>query len=84
VAAALAGDLAAADSVQLHLPSTGVCSTDLGDRESAEAAEVAGVAGGLGFVTGSEHGRSGERPAASCCGSAPQPVTIGAPSATCS
>ena len=66
--------------MQLHLPSTGVCSTDLGDRESAE---VTGAAGGLGFVTGSEHGRSGALPAASCCGSAPQPVTIGAPSATC-
>ncbi|SSC21981.1 FAD/NAD(P)-binding domain superfamily protein [Klenkia terrae] len=66
IAAALAGDTAAADDVQLHLPSTGVCSTDLGERVDAE----------LGFATGTEHGRSGEElavdvPAASCCGSAP-------------
>ncbi|QCU77392.1 FAD-dependent oxidoreductase [Citricoccus sp. SGAir0253] len=30
IAAALAGDRAAADHVELHLPETGVCSTDLG------------------------------------------------------
>jgi thioredoxin reductase len=30
IAAALAGDRAAADNVELHLPETGVCSTDLG------------------------------------------------------
>lgn len=40
IAAALAGDTDAADSVQLHLPSTGVCSTDLGAREAAETAGV--------------------------------------------
>ncbi|MBJ7451238.1 MAG: FAD-dependent oxidoreductase [Blastococcus sp.] len=77
IAAALAGDTAAADSVQLHLPSTGVCSTDLGAREDAETSTV-------GFATGSEHGWSAEEPeAASCCGSAPQPVTIGAPASSC-
>ena len=72
IAAALAGDTEAADSVQLHLPTTGVCSTDLGVREAAETA-------GVGFATGSEHGCSAEAPAAGCCGSVPQPVTIGAP-----
>jgi hypothetical protein len=66
IAAALAGDTTAADDVQLHLPSTGVCSTDLGERVDAE----------LGFPTGTEHGRSGDEleiqaPAASCCGTAP-------------
>jgi thioredoxin reductase len=77
IAAALAGDTEAADSVQLHLPSTGVCSTDLGDREAAETS-------GVGFATGSEHGYSAEEAtAAGCCGSAPQPVTIGAPTSTC-
>jgi hypothetical protein len=77
IAAALAGDTEAADSVQLHLPSTGVCSTDLGAREAAETS-------GVGFTTGSEHGYSAEEPeAVSCCGSAPQPVTIGAPASTC-
>ncbi|MGY5884203.1 FAD-dependent oxidoreductase [Modestobacter lacusdianchii] len=77
IAAALAGDLAAADSVQLNLPSTGVCSTDLGDREAAET-----TAAGIGFSTGSEHGYSAEAPAASCCSSTPQPVTIGAPASS--
>ena len=32
VVAALAGDLAAADEVELVLPETGVCSTDIVDR----------------------------------------------------
>ncbi|MCZ2820120.1 FAD-dependent oxidoreductase [Modestobacter sp. VKM Ac-2977] len=72
IAAALAGDLEAADRVQLRLPSTGVCSTDLGAREAAETA-------GVGFPTGSAHGRSAEEAEpASCCGPAPQPVTTGA------
>lgn len=35
VVAALAGDLRAADDVQLVLPETGVCSTDLGDAPQA-------------------------------------------------
>ncbi|MQA35336.1 FAD-dependent oxidoreductase [Modestobacter roseus] len=68
IAAALAGDTEAADDVQLHLPSTGVCSTDLGDREAAEA-------GGVGFATGSAHGFAAEQPEpAACCGTAAQPV----------
>ncbi|MGY1838657.1 MULTISPECIES: FAD-dependent oxidoreductase [unclassified Modestobacter] len=68
IAAALAGDTAAADSVQLHLPATGVCSTDLGAREAAETA-------GVGFATGSAHGRSAEQPEpAGCCAPAVQPV----------
>ncbi|MGY5882598.1 FAD-dependent oxidoreductase [Modestobacter lacusdianchii] len=71
IAAALAGDLAAADAVQLRLPSTGVCSTDLADREAGETA-------GVGFATGSAHGWSAERPEpAGCCGT-PQPATAGA------
>jgi thioredoxin reductase len=77
IAAALAGDTGAADSVQLHLPSTGVCSTDLGAREAAETS-------GVGFATGSAHGYSAEEPpAAACCGSAPQQVTIGAMASNC-
>ncbi len=72
IAAALAGDTEAADSVQLHLPPTGVCSTDLGAREAAETS-------GAGFATGLEHGYSADEPtAAGCCGPAPQPVTVGA------
>ncbi|WP_222268451.1 NAD(P)-binding domain-containing protein [Modestobacter marinus] len=64
IAAALAGDTAAAERVELQLPSTGVCSTDLGDREAAETAASCGT-GGVGFATGSAHGRSAEE--SGCC-----------------
>ncbi|GAB3646071.1 NAD(P)/FAD-dependent oxidoreductase [Glycomyces tarimensis] len=49
IAAALAGDRASADAVELDLPETGVCSSDL-----ALATE------GRGLATGVPHGRSGE------------------------
>ena len=73
VAAALAGDREAADTVQLELPETGVCSSDIGTSCDVPAAEPAGPAaetsGGccgtpepvlVGFPTGLAHGRSGE------------------------
>ena len=41
VAAHLAGDLAAANEVQLVLPETGVCSTNLGSVEGARRAAAA-------------------------------------------
>ena len=76
IAAALAGDTEAAARVELSLPGTGVCSTDLGDRETAEAASCG--TGGVGFVTGSEHGYSAEEPppTAGCCGAAQVPVSL--------
>ncbi len=73
VAAALAGDREAADTVQLELPETGVCSTDAGTScdvpatataaATTEAAE-SGCCGTpepvlVGFPTGLAHGRSG-------------------------
>jgi hypothetical protein len=39
VVAALAGDLAAADDVQLELPETGVCSTDFAIAEATSPAK---------------------------------------------
>jgi thioredoxin reductase len=72
VAAALAGDREAADAVQLELPETGVCSSDIGtscDVPAATAGFVAETSGGccgapepvlVGFPTGLAHGRSGE------------------------
>lgn len=73
VAAALAGDCAAADTVQLELPETGVCSSDIGTSCDVPAAATAGfiaeTSGGccgapepvlVGFPTGLAHGRSGE------------------------
>jgi hypothetical protein len=52
VAAALAGDREAADTVHLALPETGVCSTDAGT--SCDVPEPVLV----GFPTGLSHGRS--------------------------
>ncbi|SNS86924.1 Pyridine nucleotide-disulphide oxidoreductase [Geodermatophilus pulveris] len=71
IAAHLAGDAEAARRVELALPASGVCSTDLAGREAADLAAV-------GFATGSRHGRSAEEapPAAACCGSPPTPVTV--------
>ena len=73
VAAALAGDREAADAVQLVLPETGVCSSDVGTSCDVPAAVPAGIvaetSGGccgapepvlVGFPTGLAHGRSGE------------------------
>jgi hypothetical protein len=66
VAAALAGDREAADTVQLELPDTGVCSSDIGS--SCDAPAVADVAS-AGFVAEASGG---------CCG-APEPVLVGFP-----
>lgn len=69
VAAALAGDQAAADIVQLELPETGVCSTNAGTSCDAPAtdtteSEESGCCAApepvlVGFPTGLSHGRSG-------------------------
>ncbi len=73
VTAALAGDRQAADTVQLELPETGVCSSDIGTSCDVPATVPAGFvaesSGGccgapepvlVGFPTGLAHGRSGE------------------------
>lgn len=66
VAAALAGDQEASDTVQLVLPETGVCSTDTGTSCEVPAATPAGSGAGcctapepvlVGFPTGLSHGR---------------------------
>ena len=70
VAAALAGDREAADTVQLELPETGVCSTDAGTSCDVPAAAADRGRDGrwllrapepvlVGFPTGLAHGRSG-------------------------
>lgn len=74
VAAALAGDQAAADTVRLELPETGVCSTDGGtscDVPAVSAADLGGSAESgccaapepvrIAFLTGLVHGRSAEK-----------------------
>ncbi|MEN5075806.1 FAD-dependent oxidoreductase [Isoptericola cucumis] len=76
VAAALAGDRAAADLVELNLPATGVCSTDLaldadGEPGAGSCCGSApsepqlvqlgvGAPAGVGFGTGVAHGRTGD------------------------
>lgn len=74
VAAALAGDQSAADTVHLELPETGVCSSDGGtscDVPAVSTADLDGPAESgccaapepvlIGFPTGLLHGRSGEQ-----------------------
>lgn len=68
IAAHLAGDLQAAASVQLSLPQTGVCSTDLGGTCDEPAGETAGCA-------------TPEAEPVACCGM-PQPVVLGFPTGT--
>ncbi|WP_460889685.1 FAD-dependent oxidoreductase [Promicromonospora xylanilytica] len=65
IAAALAGDRAAADSVELNLPATGVCSSDLALSADAD-----------GRVSANELAAAGS---SSCCSvpAEPQPVSIG-------
>jgi hypothetical protein len=82
IAAALAGDTDVAERVELNLPETGMCWTDLGGRATADTAASSGrgTPAGVGFTTGSEHGYSAEEPATgSCCGSTSQPVSTNAP-----
>jgi hypothetical protein len=67
IAAALAGDAAAAEAVELQLPATGVCS-GVGSDGSADEAALAGsccsapdrLPVSIGFPTGLRHGRAAE------------------------
>ncbi|MFA1549759.1 FAD-dependent oxidoreductase [Actinomadura chokoriensis] len=81
VVAALAGDRAAADAVELDLPETGVCSTNLVTEDQLPGAAAGD---GCGTSCGTEPTEApitviaGEAGGDSCCGgSAPEPVTIG-------
>jgi hypothetical protein len=74
IAAALAGDRAAADDVQLELPETGVCSTDLGGSCDLPAP---GSADNSTEERGCCAPAVAQEPADACC-SGPQLVTIGA------
>jgi thioredoxin reductase len=71
IVAALAGDREAADTVQLDLPETGVCSTDLAEEADGgccgggpepELVQIGSGApsGGVGFATGRPNGYSGD------------------------
>lgn len=101
IVAAIAGDQAAADKVELVLPETGVCSADIGS--SCDVPSVATVADDNGGCCGPAPAEEAapaaessgccesDAPAAetaeaapapepeSCCGSTPQPLTLGIP-----
>jgi NAD(P)-binding Rossmann-like domain len=79
VVAALAGDLEAARSVELVLPETGVCSTDLAAGGTccstpADGAEPAPIGGSCGIASGCASPRAalpvlaGAAPSGGCCG----------------
>ncbi|MGO2643491.1 NAD(P)-binding protein [Brevibacterium aurantiacum] len=67
IVAAIAGDQAAADRVELELPETGVCSSDIGSSCAAPESAVSEEMSGCGEPTPTE-----------CC-TPDEPVTIGIP-----
>ena len=71
VVAAIAGDHEAADRVELVLPETGVCSTDIGSSCDAPT----GKPGSVDLPT------AGAPDAGGCCGPA-EPVVVGIPTGT--
>ena len=80
IAAALAGDQKAADDVQLVLPETGVCSTDLGgscDTDSS-AANQGGSSCCAPEPAAAPAAGAAEAADSSCC-SAPEPAFLGIP-----
>ena len=78
IAAALAGDQAAADAVELVLPETGVCSSDIGT--SCDTGTNATVENGASSCCAPEPVQSEVAAASSCC--APEPAAA-APSSSC-
>ncbi len=84
VTAALAGDTEAASRLQLELPETGVCSTDLGGSCDAPAAvpdNTAGASCGTDTTAAGDSDDDGGSDAGACC-SVPQLVAIGSPTGT--
>jgi hypothetical protein len=65
IAAALAGDTAAADAVELELPETGACSTNITDDAAEDSCCVIPepVPVTIGYPTGLQHGRTSEKAA---------------------
>ncbi len=83
VTAAIAGDTEAASLLQLELPETGVCSTDLSgscDSPAAARANVDTEGGGSGCSPSTDDSADSADPIG-CC-SAPQLVSIGFPTGT--
>lgn len=84
VVAALAGDLRAADDVQLELPETGVCSSDFGDPDGAAGGACCG--GPVKTAVGARVAVAEPRVAQSggaCCGGPVKAVTATSTRTTC-
>ncbi|GAA3288770.1 FAD-dependent oxidoreductase [Arthrobacter citreus] len=79
IAAALAGDQEAADDVQLVLPETGVCSTDLGGSCDTDAAVGPGESSCCAPVPVAAPAAGAAEAAGSSCCSAPEPAFLGIP-----
>lgn len=82
VTAAIVGDVEAASRLQLELPETGVCSTDVGGSCEVPAATTTGGTAGASCATDGATTRDGDDGAAGECCSAPRLVTIGVPTGT--
>ncbi|MFB4307193.1 FAD-dependent oxidoreductase [Actinomadura sp. GTD37] len=79
IVAALAGDREAADTVQLDLPETGVCSTSLVTEDLLPGATSEDGGCGTSCSTGPAPAVQIEPVGGSCCGTAaPEPIAIGA------
>lgn len=84
VVAALAGDLRAADDVQLELPETGVCSSDFSDPDGAAGGACCG--GPVTTAVGASVGVAEPRVAQSggaCCGGPVKTMTATPARSTC-
>ncbi|MGH8791809.1 MAG: NAD(P)-binding domain-containing protein [Stackebrandtia sp.] len=91
IAAALAGDREAADSVQLELPETGVCSSSptVEDESGNVTFAAAATPASRGLSTGAPHGYSGDaatlpvtletQTAGGCCGATTSADSLAAP-----
>ncbi|WP_171064462.1 FAD-dependent oxidoreductase [Actinomadura soli] len=82
IAAALAGDREAADTVQLDLPETGVCSTNLVTEDQLPGSTAQDDGCGTSCATTPApdpiHQDGTEAAGGSCCGTAaPEPISIG-------
>ncbi|RZJ11956.1 MAG: GNAT family N-acetyltransferase [Rubrivivax sp.] len=83
VVAALAGDLDAADRVELNLPETGVCSIGPGDADAGRSS-CCGTPAQLPQAAKHAAPAVASKPAgSSCCGPKPAPATLSSVAAKC-
>ena len=78
IAAALAGDQQAADNVELVLPETGVCSTDLGGSCDTDAGVADAGASCCGTPEPETAAPAANQADSTCC-AAPEPAFLGIP-----